>query len=269
MLKQDITYQNFNGDEVTESFYFNFTMLEMIEQVEVHAVNQKIQRLTETEDGAGAYLLFKGIVLDAYGVKSEDGRLFEKSPALRHQFETSAAISELIISFLTDSEKGIAFIRGVLPQDMLNAAVQAAEARQAAEAANAPVAPGIHQAAKLTSVPTPPPVPAPRINPDLASPDTHLDEETTAAAEKGQRNPGTPVDMGVAMSTSEKRMYTQEELEAINGVPGTVPTQATQATGGPVGRSEYSDEEVLAMSTEELVARNLLQRAYVLKTSGN
>lgn len=268
MLKQTIQYKDFNDQTVTEDFYFNFTMLEMIEQVEVHQVQQKIELLTSTSDGPGAYLLFKGIVLDAYGIKSADGRNFDKSPEIRHSFETSAAISELIIGFLTDTDKGVAFIRGVLPQDMLDAAVKEVEAKQAADAAAAPTQPGIHAAQSLLeqSPTAPPPAPLRAVNPDIASPETFKDNETAAAAE-GRREPGRPLDMGVTMSTSEKRMYTQEELDDIQGVPGTVPPPPV-GNDGPQGRSEYSDEEVLAMSTQELNAKGLLERAYVLKTTG-
>lgn len=265
MLKQTIQYVDFNDQTVTEDFYFNFTMLEMIEQVEIHQVNLKIEKLTETEDGPGAYLLFKGIVLDAYGVKSEDGKNFDKTPELRHQFETSAAISELIISFLTDSEKGIAFIRGVLPQDMLDTAVQTVEAKLAAEAAAAPQQPGLQQLAPLAQAPVAPPSPVTPLRPvDTPA----FDDSDTAAHREGQRDPAAPVDMGVTMTTSEKRMYTREELDLIQKVPGTVPPAPT-TDDGPTGQSEYSDDEVLAMSTDELVAKNLLQRAYVLKTSGH
>lgn len=265
MLKQTIQYVNFNDETVTEDFYFNFTMLEMIEQVEIHQVNKKIETLTATEDGAGAYLLFKGIVLDAYGVKSEDGKNFDKTPEIRHSFETSAAISELIISFLTDADKGIAFIRGVLPQDMLDSAVSAVEAKRAAEAAAAPQQPGLQQIAPLAQAPVAPPTPVSPIRP-VETP--VFDDSDTAANREGQRDPAVPVDMGVTMTTSEKRMYSQEELDAIQGVPGTVPPTPT-TDDGPTGQSEYSDDEVLAMSTDELVAKNLLQRAYVLKTSGH
>lgn len=250
MLKQTIKYKNFNEEDVTEDFYFNFTMLEMIEQVEIHHVNEKMDKLVNTNDGAGAYMLFKGIVLDAFGIKSPDGRTFDKSPAIRHDFENSAAISELIISFLQDADKGIAFIRGVLPQQMLDAAVQAVEAKQSEEAAAKPQRPGLQQLTQEYVAPK---------GPELRSVPTEAPlevEEVTAAADtrvEGRQ----PVDRGVEMTTSEKRMYTQAELDAIQGEPGTV----------PVAPKEYSDAEVLAMDPQELTKKGLLMRAYKLKTA--
>lgn len=246
MLKQTVKYKDFNDQPVEEDFYFNFSMLEMVEQVEIHQIHERMQKLTRTNDATGAYSLFKQLVLDAYGEKSLDGKKFRKSPEIRADFEASAAISELIISFLSDAEAGIAFVRGVLPQDMLDIATAEAN-RKEQEKLNAGVQPvGV----------------APQNPPGPLTPARHLGvvepEDHVAAAETERERPGTPLDQGVTMSTAEKRQYTSEELDAIQGVPGTVPP-------APRHPDTYTDEEILAMSPQELNQKGLLMRAYNLK----
>lgn len=251
MLKQTVKYKDFEDREVTEDFYFNFSMLEMVEQVEIHQIHERMTKLTNTNDASGAYALFKSLVLDSYGEKSLDGRHFHKSPEIRAEFEASAAISELIIGFLSDAELGIAFVRGVLPKEMLDIATAQANAKE--QAALNPQA-GVQPL--RTAYEPHPDATAPRAAnpPEMA--------EHVAAAEVERERPGTPLDQGVTMSTAEKRQYTSDELDAIQGVPGTVPV----APSHPVGQSEYSDEEVLAMTPGELNTRGLLLRAYSLKT---
>lgn len=259
MLKQTVKYKDFDGNEVEEDFYFNFSMLEMVEQVEIHKVHERMQKLTRTNDASGAYSLFKQLVLDAYGEKSMDGKKFHKSETIRADFEASAAISELIIGFLSDAEVGIAFVRGVLPQEMLDIATAQVNAKEQ-ETLN-PQA-GTQTLRSVASTPGG----SAHVAPNLVRAE---DSAHVAAAEAERERPGTPLDQGVTMSTAEKRQYTSEELDAIQGVPGTVPVAPTLSPISQVmseGSSSYSDEEVLAMSAQELNQKGLLMRAYSLKT---
>lgn len=255
MLKQTVKYKDFEDREVEEDFYFNFSMLEMVEQVEIHQIHERMQKLTRTNDASGAYSMFKQLVLDSYGEKSQDGRHFHKSDAIRSEFEASAAISELIIGFLSDAELGIAFVRGVLPQQMLDIATAQANAKE--QAALNPQA-GVQTLRSVSPL-------APKENPNGSLDIT----EHVAAAEAERERPGTPLDQGITMSTAEKRQYTSDELDAIQGVPGTVPVAPTLSPISQVmseGSSSYSDDEVLAMSAQELNQKGLLMRAYTLKT---
>jgi hypothetical protein len=121
MLKKSITYDDYNGDTRTEDFYFNFTKLELLE-LDVKfdgGIEGHVNKLTQTDNGKDAYFLFKDIVLSAYGVKSEDGKHFEKSQALRDQFESSPALSELIFGFLVNPSEGAAFVEACLPAKLV------------------------------------------------------------------------------------------------------------------------------------------------------
>lgn len=120
MLKQRITYTDYNDQERTEDFYFNFTKLELMEtDLSWGGFEEVVEELTRTSDAQKAYGLFKDLVLSAYGVKSEDGRRFIKDPDIRKQFEESPACSELIIGFLQNPDLATTFVQGVLPAKLV------------------------------------------------------------------------------------------------------------------------------------------------------
>ena len=120
MLKKDITYEDYNGQEVTEAFYFNFTKLELLEKdLEFGGLEETVKRLTETNNAKEAYGLFKVVVLDAYGKKSEDGKRFIKNAEIRSELENSPALAELIFEFIEHPERGAAFMEATLPAKLV------------------------------------------------------------------------------------------------------------------------------------------------------
>lgn len=121
MLKKTITYDDYNGETQTEDFYFNFTKLELLElDVKFEdGLEGHIKKLTSTESGKDAYFLFKDVVLSAYGVKSEDGKHFNKSQEIRDQLESSPALSELIFGFLQNPAEGAQFMEACLPAKLV------------------------------------------------------------------------------------------------------------------------------------------------------
>lgn len=131
MLKKTITYEDLNGDEVTDTFHFNFTKLELLEtDLKLEGLEDTVRRLTETQDSQQAYKLFKDIILSAYGEKSPDGKYFLKEDdngrPLSRKFAASPACSEMIIEFLQKPEEGAAFIEACLPAKLV-AEVKAAK----------------------------------------------------------------------------------------------------------------------------------------------
>ena len=108
MLKRNITYETFNDppETITETYYFNLTV------PEIAAMNPE----ATLEDNWVAVAKMDEIILQSYGVKSEDGKNFEKSDELRKKFETSAAYSALFAELAFNDNALEAFIRGVLPK---------------------------------------------------------------------------------------------------------------------------------------------------------
>lgn len=135
MLKKEISYENFDGETITETFYFNISKPEIIE-LEVGyegGFGRMMERIVEAEDTKQLIHEFKRIILMAYGKKSDDGKRFIKSDELREEFEQSAAYNHLFMELATDDKAAAAFIQGVLPKDLATAVEN--------EAAKAPLPP--------------------------------------------------------------------------------------------------------------------------------
>lgn len=137
MLKKTISYEDYNGNNVTESFYFHLSKPELIE-LEVDydgGLATAINRIVETDNNKELIAIFKRIISLAYGIKSDDGKRFMKSDDIRDDFLSSAAYSELFMELATEADAAAEFIKGLLPSDM------AAEADkfQAETEASAPV----------------------------------------------------------------------------------------------------------------------------------
>lgn len=127
MLKRNITYENFDGETVTETFYFNLTKTEIIE-LEVSyqsGLEGMLKRIIESEDRRALISEFKKIILLAYGEKSPDGKRFIKSDELREEFAQTAAFDALFIELATDDEAGAVFVKGILPTDIAKSVAQA------------------------------------------------------------------------------------------------------------------------------------------------
>lgn len=120
MLKKTITYEDYNGETLTEDFYFNLNKAELIalELTEKGGLANKMKEIVESEDGAQIIATFKELILTAYGIKSEDGKRFIKSEDLRMAFEQTEAFSELFIELATNAKSAAEFVNGVVPASL-------------------------------------------------------------------------------------------------------------------------------------------------------
>lgn len=120
MLKRDITYEDFDGKQVTETFYFNLSKSELVkmEYSEEGGFGEYLQKVVKAGDSKAILQLFDRIVLDAYGEKSEDGKRFNKSAELSEAFLRSAAYDALFMQLAEDSDAAAKFIQDILPKDL-------------------------------------------------------------------------------------------------------------------------------------------------------
>ena len=102
--------------------------------------SETLKKIVQTQNMKDLIGHFKKIILDAYGVRSEDGKRFIKSQQLRDEFVQTAAYNALFMDLATNDDVALAFIRGVLPSDMmpeldkeLKAAVKASPLATSAE----------------------------------------------------------------------------------------------------------------------------------------
>lgn len=120
MIKQDITYTNFEGEQETETLYFHLNKVELMEmQVsEKRGLAQYITDIQKAENNKEIFRLFKEIVLRAYGERSGDGKKFIKNERLREEFEGSLAYEELMVKIVTEADFAAKFVNGIMPAGM-------------------------------------------------------------------------------------------------------------------------------------------------------
>jgi hypothetical protein len=118
MLKQSITYTDFNDTTRTEDFYFNLSKAEVAElELGVKGgLSETLKRIVAEEDSSAIIEHFKKIILLAVGQKSADGRVFMKNETIRSEFANSNAYSELFMLLATNAEEAAKFINGILPK---------------------------------------------------------------------------------------------------------------------------------------------------------
>lgn len=120
MLKKTMTYTDYNGNERTESFYFNLTKAEVMEmQMSTSGgLAEMIQRVIDAQDAPAIIDIFKKLVLKAYGEKSPDGKRFIKSEEIATAFSQTEAYSQLFMELATDADAAAEFVNGITPNDL-------------------------------------------------------------------------------------------------------------------------------------------------------
>ena len=115
MLKKTVKYYDFNGDEASETLYFNLTTTEVAKLSAGFGgdIEKYIKKITAAEDMNAMLTFIEKLILASYGVKSEDGKRFMKTAALREEFESSAVYAELFEQLLTNPEEAKAFGEGL------------------------------------------------------------------------------------------------------------------------------------------------------------
>lgn len=123
MLKKNIKYVDYDGNDRAEDFYFNLNKAEVIELQlgTVGGLTKTLEKIVQEKDASRIIEYFKTIILKAYGEKSADGRRFIKSQELRDAFEQTEAYSELFMELASDAKMAAEFINGVLPKEAADA----------------------------------------------------------------------------------------------------------------------------------------------------
>lgn len=127
MLKKTITYKNlFDDSEITEDFWFHLSAPEAV-KLELSAkggISDKLKKIVESGDAREILETFESILEAAYGRRSEDGKRFEKSPSLWEEFKQTNAYEKLFFELVTDATASSAFVKGILPADLLTQAAK-------------------------------------------------------------------------------------------------------------------------------------------------
>lgn len=124
MYKKTMTTVDFDGNERTEDFYFNFTKAELAEMelTTEGGLGAYLQKIVDAKDQLAIVGFFKKILLASYGEKSPDGRRFIKvdnnGVPLSKAFSETQAFSDLYMELATDADFAGKFINAIMPQGM-------------------------------------------------------------------------------------------------------------------------------------------------------
>lgn len=120
MYKITETYTDYDDNQRTEDFYFNYSEAELTDlQFSVSGgLAGMIDKIIKTNDMPKLVELFRELIQKAYGEKSNDGRRFMKSPELTKEFTETVAYSQIYMRLATDSKAAQEFINKVVPKSM-------------------------------------------------------------------------------------------------------------------------------------------------------
>ena len=132
MLKKTITYEDYDGNERTENFYFNLNEAELtqLRLSRSGGIEKMLQRIVDEQNAPEIIAMVKEIMLLAYGEKSDDGKVFLKSPEISHRFECTEAFNEVFMDICSSPESASEFFRAILPAK-LRAKIAEEEAKNA------------------------------------------------------------------------------------------------------------------------------------------
>ena len=121
MYKKTIAFIDYDGNEREEDFYFNLSEAEVIEMETAipGGLTKMMQRIVKAQDGKMIIETFKELIKRSYGVKSPDGREFDKSPEVVKKFMQTEAYSKLFMELATDSKAAGEFFNHIIPQKLL------------------------------------------------------------------------------------------------------------------------------------------------------
>ncbi len=129
MLKQEITFEDFNGVKRTETVYFNLTKAELVDWSadSEEGIQKDMQDAVAAKDMRKLLDFIKELIARSYGVRDKDGIHFEKSPEISKRFENSAMYSPLLLALFADEGSTVTnFINGLMPADLVRAAMKEA-----------------------------------------------------------------------------------------------------------------------------------------------
>ena len=122
MYKIREKYEDYDGNERVEEFYFNLTKAEItdMELTTEGGMSAMLNRIIAAKDTSNLIAVFKDLILRSYGQKSPDGRRFIKSDELTKEFTETPAYSQIYLRLATDDKAATEFVNNVIPKDLQN-----------------------------------------------------------------------------------------------------------------------------------------------------
>lgn len=128
MLKQTVSYFDFDDNPSQETLYFNLTKTELADNISLRDELEDMQKIFSgdkkelaTEEITRLIDLVKTIMRLSYGVRSADGKRFIKNEDQWTEFTQTAAYDAFLYSLFEDPNKAVLFMTGILPKDVRSA----------------------------------------------------------------------------------------------------------------------------------------------------
>lgn len=118
MFKKTIKYEDFNGVERTEDFYFNLNQSEIL-KLETSldgGLTTYLDQMVQQQRQSKIMESFEKIIDAAYGVKSNDGRTFRKTPEDLAEFKATNAYDKFFMEIALDEDKAAEFLIEIMPK---------------------------------------------------------------------------------------------------------------------------------------------------------
>ena len=114
MITKNITYTNFEGKEVTETYCFSLNKMDML-RLGANNFQEKLEKIAKESDPSKMLEFLVDLLKKTVGYKSDDGTKFIKNEEFAEEFVNSDACATLIENMLTDENYVKDFIMGVVP----------------------------------------------------------------------------------------------------------------------------------------------------------
>lgn len=126
MVKETVTYKDFDGNERTEDFWFHLSEAELTEWLyeEPGGLKKYIEKMVNEKDMNKIIQTTKKLLVKSYGEKSEDGKRFIKNKDLTDAFVQTQAYSDLFMKLSTDEEAAARFVNNVIPKELAERAAK-------------------------------------------------------------------------------------------------------------------------------------------------
>lgn len=121
MISKTIKFEDYNGDQVEDIFYFHLNKAELTKMnfdESGKTLTDMILEISEDVTGTRRVIdILEKICRASVGRKSEDGKRFIKNDAITSELFDTEAYSELFIELVQNPEKAAEFIQGMMPKE--------------------------------------------------------------------------------------------------------------------------------------------------------
>lgn len=123
MVKKTITYENFNGEKKKKDLWFHISKTEMIRMIANGEIDpDEMKKAAAEEDPNKLFTLIEIVVQRSYGEKSADGEMFIKDEETLKRFLYSP-VYDAFMTHMLKAENSVDFVRGIFPEDVVNAII--------------------------------------------------------------------------------------------------------------------------------------------------